>query len=204
MPQHHAVLLLGRNLPEAGFDVNKLSLETELEQYTYEVLSISNVRQILDRAYVRPMEHASKTIVVAAGSIALEAQNALLKVLEEPPLTTKFVLLLPSLQGLIPTLLSRLYRPLDTNVVAVATSDNFTFFQSASIATRLETITSITKNKDTVHINDICSGVKIWVSKNSKFIKAGDLVWATDTLGSRGASKKMLLEEIAFLLPLQS
>jgi DNA polymerase III gamma/tau subunit len=49
-----------------------------------------------------------KIFLILANKITREAQNALLKVFEEPTADTHFFLIMPSIEGLLPTLKSRL------------------------------------------------------------------------------------------------
>lgn len=51
---------------------------------------------------------AKKAFVISTDTITHEAQNALLKVFEEPTVSTHFFLLMPSVEVLLPTLRSRL------------------------------------------------------------------------------------------------
>ncbi len=64
--------------------------------------------QIIKEAYVRPF-HAGRKVFVIENSEALtvEAQNALLKILEEPPAYAVFLLLSPTPDQLLQTVLSR-------------------------------------------------------------------------------------------------
>jgi hypothetical protein len=52
-------------------------------------------------------EDAQKIFIISANSFTLEAQNALLKIFEEPAVDTVFFILISSAQFLLPTLLSR-------------------------------------------------------------------------------------------------
>ncbi len=64
--------------------------------------------QIVKEAYVRPFTSARKVFVVEnAELLTTEAQNALLKILEEPPNYVFFLLLTDSQQHLLETVLSR-------------------------------------------------------------------------------------------------
>ncbi len=64
--------------------------------------------QIIKEAYVRPF-HAGRKVFVIENSeaLTLEAQNALLKILEEPPAYAVFLLLSPTTDQLLQTVLSR-------------------------------------------------------------------------------------------------
>ena len=63
-------------------------------------LKIDEARKIIDEAYVA--EREDKIIVIAATKFGEEAQNALLKILEEPPKNTVFFLITPFINALLP------------------------------------------------------------------------------------------------------
>lgn len=79
----------------------------EVQVFRSEHLSIDEVRTLKERAAQKPYG-SSQTFVVAAGRIMPEAQNALLKLLEEPPEGTYVALVVPSAEFLLPTVRSRL------------------------------------------------------------------------------------------------
>jgi len=69
-------------------------------------LKVDDVREIKKLAYIT--ETKEKTIAIAAKKYNIYAQNALLKLLEEPPKNVKFILLTPSKYILLDTILSRM------------------------------------------------------------------------------------------------
>lgn len=68
---------------------------------------IDSVRQLIDLA-LRRSEERGQAFLVAFDSILPPAQNALLKILEEPVPRTHFFLITPNPHMLLPTVLSRL------------------------------------------------------------------------------------------------
>lgn len=86
------------------------------------------VDEIQTRARDRVDSGAVRLVAVYAGRITTEAQNALLKVLEEPAESTKIVICVPSVAELLPTILSR---------VMVLASERENFFPK-SLAERLQ------------------------------------------------------------------
>ncbi|MEG2295924.1 MAG: hypothetical protein RSB96_04185 [Oscillospiraceae bacterium] len=73
-----------------------------------ETVGIDVVRWVKQTAYIKPNEAAKKIYVFTdAHNMTIQAQNALLKLIEEPPLFTLFLLLVPSKNKLLPTILSR-------------------------------------------------------------------------------------------------
>jgi len=71
------------------------------------LLSVDDARRIIDIAAQAPFAGEHKALIIAAGRMYHEAQNALLKLFEEPPRGTYVFLVLPTLGGLLPTLISR-------------------------------------------------------------------------------------------------
>ena len=67
---------------------------------------IDDSRAVIKEAYIS--EEYVKTIVFGGKSFTPEAQNALLKVLEEPPRNIAFIMLAPSKSVVLPTIRSRL------------------------------------------------------------------------------------------------
>ena len=195
MENHHAILFLGTSLMEVGLDIVSLRLETEVDFIETDVLSISEVRKIITSAYGRPLEKATKTILIKANQIAHEAQNALLKILEEPPLTTKFILLLRGRNGLLPTLLSRLSLQ---SASETKNDDNkyFAEFTKLPIAEKINLIALISKSKDGEEYDWLYAGLVKWLVENSNHKNRSKIHWCLNHLTMRGASKKMLWEEI--------
>ncbi|MBY0538045.1 hypothetical protein K2P47_01450 [Patescibacteria group bacterium] len=203
MHNHHAVLLLSDSYAQSGYAPTSDKEKIEIEINTFDTLAISDVRKIIQSAFVKPLAAEVKIVVIEAKGIAREAQQALLKIFEEPPLTTKFILVLPGIEGLLPTVLSRVSVPFGYSLAARTTNPFFTIFQSSSYAGRLECIARITKDKDSDQIELLRSGVLWLLSQTPLPPHAAQLAYCVDTMNVRGASKKMLLEEIALLLPVQ-
>lgn len=74
----------------------------------HELFSVEDARAAHEAAYRMPVEGEVKLIIIGASRIFHEAQNALLKLCEEPPLGTYLVFVLTSEGVLLPTLRSRL------------------------------------------------------------------------------------------------
>ena len=81
-------------------------------------IGVDDVRGITAEAYTRPLISRKKIIVIQnAHLMTAEAQNALLKVIEEPPVYVVFFLLCDSVTSILPTIISRVTKieipPLD-------------------------------------------------------------------------------------------
>lgn len=73
----------------------------------YGLFSVADARRVTELAAGVAFAGESKVVIIAASRAYHEAQNALLKVFEEPPAGTYLFFILPSLGGLLPTLRSR-------------------------------------------------------------------------------------------------
>ncbi|HSX40627.1 MAG TPA: hypothetical protein VLF68_03355 [Candidatus Saccharimonadales bacterium] len=71
-------------------------------------VGIEQVRDVQHKLFLKPIKSKTKLLVInASNEITVEAQNALLKILEEPPDHTIIVLAVPSRESVLPTILSR-------------------------------------------------------------------------------------------------
>lgn len=112
---HHAYVTEGNaedTMSRArAFAADELSIldpsSPDILAYSFGHLSVEDTRRILDVAYQSASgEH--KVIVLYANRLFHEAQNALLKVMEEPPDGVVLIMGVPSKGVLLPTLRSRL------------------------------------------------------------------------------------------------
>lgn len=76
------------------------------EQSVSDEFQIAQANITIKEAYIA--SNATKYILLCGATFRKEAQNALLKVLEEPPLNIVFILVTTSKSSLLPTIISRL------------------------------------------------------------------------------------------------
>lgn len=105
---------------------------------------IDVVRDVIKDVYVQPNEAAHKVYILAnADSMSISAQNALLKVLEEPPSYAVFILTVRSKSKMLPTILSRSVvfslEGVDCSEGAEYISSKFSDISFADAKSRLET-----------------------------------------------------------------
>ena len=81
----------------------------DIDKQIYEkAVGIGDVRDIQKKIMLKPFRGKTKAVVIEAyEGITTEAQNALLKVLEEPPINTIIVASIPKKELLLATVLSR-------------------------------------------------------------------------------------------------
>lgn len=86
-------------------------------------IEIKQVRElIIAKAFLKPMTGRTSTFVIqGANNFYPNAANAFLKTLEEPPETTRFILIAPQREAVLPTIASRCqvlpFRPLGRTVL---------------------------------------------------------------------------------------
>lgn len=113
--QHHAFVIEAE--AEEGIAIAQAWVEKELGMKVesnpdivvmrYGLFSVDDARRVAELASGAAFAGEHKVVIIAASRAYHEAQNALLKVFEEPPTGTRLFLILPSLGGLLPTLRSR-------------------------------------------------------------------------------------------------
>ncbi len=114
---HHAYLYVGGQ--EQGIRAARLYASTHLglsdennpdiAVFAYEGLfPVDAVRRVQTFAQQAPKQGDQKLIILAAGRLFIPAQNAFLKLFEEPTEGTTIILIVPARGILLPTVLSRL------------------------------------------------------------------------------------------------
>ncbi len=195
---HHAVLV--RTQSVASFVTDLFVGADEFHSQEFDKLGVDEAREIVVAAYNRPIESKSQTFVLRAHFITLEAQNALLKVIEEPPLSSRFVIVVPADFVVLPTILSRCEVFLDSGESVV--NEVFSAFLSADVKTRLEQIETAQKKKDVAWQRSMKQGLIEYVKTHAEL--ASELEYCARLLLTRGASNKFLFEHAALTIPARS
>lgn len=93
----------GAGAPTSKFDTTILEPEEDKQ-----AISIDQIRDLQHQLSLKPYAAKFKTgIILEAQRMTVEAQNALLKTLEEPPAHSVLILTTPSTKNLLPTIVSR-------------------------------------------------------------------------------------------------
>lgn len=80
----------------------------ERDEAKAQSIGIETVKQIHKKVFLKPIKSDYKLVIIEdAHFLTPEAQNALLKILEEPPANTHIILGTASQEALLPTILSR-------------------------------------------------------------------------------------------------
>ncbi len=175
----------------------------ETEYVTIEAFGIDDVRTLTEKAFVRPKIGSQLVLVVSLKSITVESQQALLKILEEPPASTIFLFIVPQTLYLLPTLLSRFHVHESGIKEEEKPNQSFLDFKSLSPADRIVLIGEKMEVKDTQWVEEVKFGLQSLLQepKNVTKLKNVDtLYYVAEHLQTRGAGNKMLLEELALTL----
>jgi DNA polymerase III delta prime subunit len=202
MLPHHAYYIEGLL---AEFDTYKAALRP-LWANTFERFGIDEARELVKLASFK--NYTEAIFLVGAASITSEAQQALLKLLEEPPTGTVFVLLVPH-GSLLPTVRSRML-PYPTVHIKEASSLNNvakTFLHSGG-KERSDMIAILLKNEEGVkeRVRSFMYALEALLAptlRTNAQAREGieDIALMRGYLGDRSPSLKMLLEHLALSLP---
>lgn len=202
MLQHHAYLASVKEISQES--AAPFITQIDIDEKTYissDSFGIGDVRSLTEKAYMMPREGSKQLIILSVKSITEEAQQALLKILEEPPVTTVFLFCVPDSLYLLPTLLSRFQKLTSIEPAAESTCEAFELFIKMTVPERLNEVTKRLTAKDLTWVGEMKVGLLDFLKSDSRKIspdKLSLLYWLSEHLLTRGASNKQLLEELAF------
>ena len=198
--EHHAICYVGieggRQALAQCFAVS----DPDIHVIERSEFSIDEARKLAQQASMAPMVAAEQTFVIVSQTLTHEAQNALLKLFEEPPARTRFYLLIAKRGNLLPTLQSRLMF-VDGGELSAGALTVFSDFMTASLGVRLEQVADLSKTKDTEAIEAIVAGAEELAQRDAQASLMETVLLVRNHLGRRGASAKLLLESLALALP---
>lgn len=179
----------------------------------YARFGADDARELASRAALRAQGEA-RFFVIATPTMTAEAQNVLLKTLEEPPAGARFFIVVPSPEALLSTLRSRTQILRLTSEAAEGTLDTKTFL-AATPEKRLDLLKPLLEKdeddkRDLRPIISFLAGLEAHLAKHPLgHSSSGEAVglravyrarkYATD----KGALLKPLLEQVALLIPRQ-
>jgi len=211
---HHAYLIEGDEntvLPELfAFCENELGCPREgnpdFWHGSFDSMGIQSAWEIKERQSRRPFKDGGKRIfIIAAESITGEAQNALLKLFEEPGEGTHFFLITPRREGIIPTLKSR------TAFIKASETDStdgvsIQKFLEGDFRMRTKFLEIIIEEKDkagaTKFLNNLGVALHKMIQKDGRAaFLLGEVQKCGNYVHDRASSIKMLLEYLALIMP---
>lgn len=210
---HHAYVIEGEKETILKNLFRQLSKELKVERIgnpdfffeEFDVLGIDDARRIKDIQSNSTFGGGKKIFVTSLNSITREAQNSLLKVLEEPTADTHFFIVIPTLSKLLPTFISRVEVVSEKNT-SPDLKEAKEFAQS-SVARRLIMIKKITENKDKAGAIVFLKNLASYLSNeridklSENKLKALNIISKNISyLGDRSSSVKLILESVALTL----
>ncbi len=189
----HLLIADSINTPVLGDELRTPS--TDIRHIITDKLSIKEVRSLKEESVRLPLSRPVLSFVIVAGSIEIEAQNALLKLFEEPPSHTEFFLITPHESRLLPTLRSRFVDIDKDNDLEDTLAKEFL---AMNYKDRLEYIAAEQK-KDTDSLRKLFTSLSHYPFTDHSAKKS--LLLVSRYVYNRGAGLKMLMEELALSLP---
>jgi len=208
---HHATLIEGDFVSiredliaslERIFNIKALH-NPDFQIRSYETLGVEEARELKSQAGYRAVRESTKIFLISFSAIGTEAQNALLKLFEEPAPNTFFVLVGKVGTRILPTLRSRL------NVIAAvsvaADVREAKKFLEKNGAERLEMLKGIIEDRDREQANLLLNGLEEELHSSKKIAEnvrsLSEISIARRYLADRSSSVKLLLEHLSIVLP---
>ncbi len=207
-PHHHAILIEGDKAGALEAFKEHLKSRGKILERNPDIIildiqnfGIEESRMLTSLALRSPIQEVIKTIILFAGDITREAQNALLKLLEDPNPHVEFLISVPNAHALLPTLRSRLY--IVKGEKGNEDTNDAKKFIKAAVGERLSQIEKIVKDQkdegSKENVRSFLLGVIHELEKSSDENMAA-LKTACDALlyiDDKGSSVKLLLESVA-------
>ena len=131
-------ILITERFEEKSLEIQEELLPLRCVLFIREDFKIEDAKEVISEAY--KSESTTKTLILGAKSFTIPAQNALLKILEEPPPNIAFILLAPNKSTFLPTVRSRLsltqersekqYEPMTLSLRTLDLSSMFTWIKA--------------------------------------------------------------------------
>lgn len=207
---HHSNLIIGGEeiLDEVFSFVEGLGVKISgNENFIFEKTDkflIDNARRLFDMHLKKTPVGELQVFVIAFNFITREAQNSLLKMLEEPKDRTHFFIICPSKNLFLDTIISRV------NLIETKTFSNqqsAISFLNMNIGERIKFIANLTKDIKDEKVKkqtaiDLLSGLEVEFSKREQGTgnrrqKLKSVLDARKYINLNGASVKILLENVA-------
>lgn len=189
-------------------ETSGLSIRGNPDAYVeaYTQFGADEARALSARASLRPVMGSSRVFVVATPSMTKEAQNALLKTIEEPQANALFILITPTPSTLLATFQSRcqtLVLPPDSTSTSTLDAGNFL---KAPPEKRLDMLKPLLEKgeddkRDIGAILEFLSSLERHIARTSERKALEPLYAARKYATDKGALLKPLLEQMALLMP---
>ncbi len=199
---HHAYIIFGDK--EKNFE-NVLGtlggrVHPDTEVFVFDKLQIDDARSIKEKSFQMPVAREHRFFIVSFNEINMQAQNALLKVFEDGPAYTKFILLTEGRAGLLDTFMSRFEVKEGEKVEEKRSFALSAKTGSEIIASAQKLAEEISKNKKTKKdMQDFLLELASCLRQKNQTEKYGAVLHLLSYAKDPSASSKMLLETAAII-----
>ena len=208
---HHAMVLEGsvepcmieaRRYVEAELGLSYTgNPDVTVSKYPEDAYGIEEARALKARASQAPFGSA-QVFVLVFEAITRPAQNALLKLLEEPANDTYFILVVPNTHILLPTVRSRVAYM--GRYVSATDTDEVRQFLAGNPAERSLIIKQMTKDSDRIRARKFCDALEVYYRSNGGVEKHSgtlrEVMFVRSYITDPSSSPKMLLEHLVAVL----
>jgi hypothetical protein len=206
---HHALVLEGagsnavtwaKEYIKENFNLSS-EANPDVQFIVQERFTIDEARTLKERASQSPLGPI-QVFVIVSERILREAQNALLKLLEEPALHTHFILIVPSVTGLLSTVRSRV--TYGGRLLENLQEETFAkTFAEATIGERIQMLEPLIQSKNRVRARNVMDALEVYLHKQGVLEKRQalrEITFVKNYLTDTSSSLKMLLEHIAYTI----
>ena len=212
---HHSYLIEGDielSFKDLILSLEKLDIPTlgnpDLLIKEYDNLLIDDAREIKDfQSQQASAKFKKKIIILKTRSFSYPAQNALLKVFEEPKDGVVFFLIMPNAGKLYPTLRSRLLGTIGEYASGDEMKKSVKIFLNGTIKDRLDFLKDFMDMESKAKLKEraliFLNTLEETLSQSNTLAdkdKCKDIYMAKKYIGDQGSSPKILLEHLAAVL----
>lgn len=211
LPKHHALLLekSDRNNYALSFFEELRKTSPAHRFFNQTVIDMETAKALI--SWAQTPYHEERIALVSFHTIGIPAQNALLKLLEEPPLLTRFILVTSSPKNLIETFFSRVHFIREETSLSLNSLDNevILFFRTKSqermklpFIVNLLSLVDEEGRKEKEKVKTFIlqlADFTITTKNNSRYTK--EILEMSSYVSDPSSSPKALLEYLALLLP---
>ncbi len=199
---HHAQLIIG------SFKAAYEQLPVDVRQSTedcrvshYDLFTIADARDLRYQASLQAFEQRGRTFILHIRGITTEAQQALLKLFEDPQDRVVFYVIAPAADMFLATVRSRFLISYASEVEETEAADPSKFL-GLTYAERLAYVQDLATKKDVDQIAELITGLESVAAKTAAPNVMRELCAMATYRFDRGISVKMLLEHIALSFPI--
>lgn len=212
---HHAYVIVGERHPIASKLLEFLSEDLDFQiqgnpdywHESFESFGVEECRLVKEMHLRKSWNGGRKVFIISAETITREAQNALLKILEEPRERNHFFILLSSAENLLPTLLSRIVLIEERGVIETSLEPKE--FLKKSLPERFKIIKNFVQRDEEESENGSRGEAVAFLNNLEKYLYEAkkttpeifeEIIKCRNYLHDRSSSVKMLLEQIAITI----